>query len=89
MTYRTIFEAVANCKRWGGEITFEPRVTADFTPTAHPAGSPAKVAVLAHSLERGQPLWHPDDNPLVMLSACLSETTLRRRVDRIFTQRSR
>lgn len=34
-------------------------------PTDHPAGSEGKIKVLEERYQRGQALWHEDDNPLV------------------------
>ena len=38
-----------------------PSVTDEFCPTDAPAGSPAKVQVLAERVRKGLPLWHPED----------------------------
>jgi hypothetical protein len=35
------------------------------TPTGAPAGSDEKIAVLQARAARGEPLWHPDDNPRI------------------------
>ncbi len=55
---RNVFEAILEC---GHDEDFAPVATEDFTPTDAPAGSRSKLEVLAERVERGQPLWHPDD----------------------------
>lgn len=39
------------------------------TPTAAPAGSPGRISVYAARYARGQALFHPDDNPEVLIVA--------------------
>ncbi|HID76855.1 MAG TPA: hypothetical protein EYP56_12775 [Planctomycetaceae bacterium] len=55
---RNVFEAIQQC---GHDESFVPHVDEDFKPTEAPAGSRAKVEVLAERVRRGQPLWHPED----------------------------
>ena len=45
----------------GHDEDFVPVVTEDFRPTDAPAGSPAKLEVLAERVRQGLPLWHPED----------------------------
>jgi hypothetical protein len=47
--------------RHGNDDGYRPRVTKDFQPTSARAGSPEKIAILRWRMERGIPLWHPDD----------------------------
>ncbi|MBO7679446.1 MAG: hypothetical protein IJG83_00320 [Thermoguttaceae bacterium] len=47
--------------RTGNDEDFVPTVTDDFCPTDAPAGSAAKVEVLAERIRNGFPLWHPED----------------------------
>lgn len=47
--------------RTGNDEDFVPTVTDEFCPTDAPAGSPAKVEVLAERIRNGFPLWHPED----------------------------
>lgn len=53
-----VFDAIMET---GHDEDFVPRVTKEFCPTDAPAGSPAKVQVLAERVRKGLPLWHPED----------------------------
>lgn len=55
---RNVFEAILEC---GHDEDFVPAETEDFVPTDAPAGSRAKIDVLAERIRRGVPLWHPQD----------------------------
>lgn len=55
---RNVFEAILEC---GHDEDFVPAVTDDFAATDAPAGSRAKIDVLAERIRRGVPLWHPED----------------------------
>ncbi len=55
---RNVFEAILEC---GHDEDFVPQATGDFHPTDAPAGSKAKLEVLAERVRRGLPLWHPED----------------------------
>jgi hypothetical protein len=55
---RNVFEAILEC---GHVEDFLPVETDDFDGTDAPAGSRAKIDVLAERVMRGQPLWHPSD----------------------------
>jgi hypothetical protein len=55
---RNVFEAILEC---GHDEDFLPVVTDDFIPTDAPAGSRAKLEVLAERVRKGFPLWHPSD----------------------------
>lgn len=55
---RNVFEAILEC---GHDEDFAPVQCEDFTPTDAPAGSKAKLEVLAERIRRGFPLWHPED----------------------------
>jgi hypothetical protein len=55
---RNVFEAILEC---GHDEDFAPVATGDFAATDAPAGSRAKLDVLAERVLRGEPLWHPDD----------------------------
>jgi hypothetical protein len=55
---RNVFEAILEC---GHDEDFVPVETEDFVSTDAPAGSPAKLEVLAERVRRGLPLWHADD----------------------------
>ncbi|HOM16946.1 MAG TPA: hypothetical protein PK777_09250 [Thermoguttaceae bacterium] len=55
---RNVFEAILQC---GHDEDFVPQETDDFTPTDAPAGSPAKIRILAERIQKGLPLWHPQD----------------------------
>lgn len=58
MKPRTVFDAIQEC---GHDEDFVPQRTPDFKPTDAPAGSLAKLKVLAERVRRGVPLWHEDD----------------------------
>ncbi len=55
---RNVFEAILEC---GHDEDFVPAITEDFVATDAPAGSRAKIDVLAERIQKGVPLWHPDD----------------------------
>jgi hypothetical protein len=55
---RNVFEAILEC---GHDEDFVPSETDDFKGTDAPAGSAAKLEVLAARVLRGEPLWHDDD----------------------------
>ena len=70
MSAANIFEALRD--RNGNQdnedaLNFEPNPNSrHFVPTAAPAGSLEKMAVLRRRLTLGLPLWHPQDNPLAV-----------------------
>jgi hypothetical protein len=47
---------------YGHDENFEPQCTDDFSPTHAPSGSKQKIDVLAERIQRGMPLWHPEDS---------------------------
>jgi hypothetical protein len=55
---RNVFEAILEC---GHDEDFVPAESDDFEPTEAPAGSSAKLDMLARRVELGLPLWHPSD----------------------------
>ena len=55
---RNVFEAIL---KYGHDEDFVPEAGEQFRPTEAPAGSAAKIEVLAQRVQRGEPLWHPDD----------------------------
>lgn len=55
---RNVFEAILEC---GHDEDFVPFCGDDFRSTDAPAGSRAKLEVLAERVRRGEPLWHPED----------------------------
>jgi hypothetical protein len=55
---QNVFEAILET---GHDEDFIPVVTDEFCPTDAPAGSPAKLEVLAERIRKGLPLWHPED----------------------------
>jgi hypothetical protein len=55
---RNVFEAILEC---GHDEDFLPVESEDFDGTDAPAGSRAKIDVLAERVMRGQPLWHASD----------------------------
>jgi len=56
---RNVFEII---ELYGHDENFEPQCTAEFQPTCAPAGSKQKIDVLADRIQRGMPLWHPEDS---------------------------
>ena len=56
---RNVFEII---ELYGHDENFEPQMNDDFVPTAAPAGSRQKIDVLAERIQRGFPLWHPQDS---------------------------
>ncbi len=55
---RNVFEAILEC---GHDEDFAPVNCDDFSPTDAPAGSKAKLDILAQRIMSGAPLWHPED----------------------------
>ncbi len=55
---RNVFEAILEC---GHDEDFAPVVSEEFGASDAPAGSVAKLDVLAHRIKMGVPLWHEDD----------------------------
>ena len=55
---RNVFEAILEC---GHDEDFAPHMGEDFSPTQAPAGSRAKLQILADRVLKGQPLWHTED----------------------------
>jgi hypothetical protein len=53
-----VFEAILQC---GHDEDFIPNETDDFVRTDAPAGSRAKIDMLAERVLQGLPLWHPED----------------------------
>jgi hypothetical protein len=56
---RNVFEII---ELYGHDENFEPQCSDEFTPTHAPAGSKQKIDVLAERIQRGMPLWHPEDS---------------------------
>jgi len=56
---RNVFEII---DLYGHDENFEPQCTEDFSPTMAPAGSREKIDILADRIQRGMPLWHPEDS---------------------------
>ena len=56
---RNVFEII---ELYGHDENFEPQPTPEFTPTRAPAGSRQKLDILAERIQRGMPLWHPEDS---------------------------
>ncbi len=55
---RNVFEAILEC---GHDEDFVPVETEAFVGTDAPAGSRAKLDVLAERVRQGCPLWHAED----------------------------
>jgi hypothetical protein len=55
---RNVFEAILEC---GHDEDFAPHMGENFSPTQAPAGSRAKLQILADRVLKGQPLWHTED----------------------------
>ncbi|MEM6654486.1 MAG: hypothetical protein AAF596_01660 [Planctomycetota bacterium] len=55
---KNVFEAIL---KYGHDEDFVPRDDEHFHPTGAPAGSEAKLEILAERIRTGQPLWHEDD----------------------------
>jgi hypothetical protein len=58
LVMKNVFEAILEC---GHDEDFSPAETDEFGATDAPAGSRAKIDILAHRVLQGQPLWHPSD----------------------------
>ena len=57
--FNNVFEAI---RRVGHDEDFEGVATPEFQPTQAKGGSWEKIQVLRYRVERGWPLWHPDDS---------------------------
>ncbi len=55
---RNVFEAILEC---GHDEDFFPVETEEFIATEAPAGSRAKLDVMADRVKKGLPLWHDED----------------------------
>jgi hypothetical protein len=55
---RNVFDAILEC---GHDEDFVPVGGDEFFATDAPAGSRAKIDILAERVLRGLPLWHPED----------------------------
>ena len=55
---RNVFQAILET---GHDEDFVPVETEQFHATDAPAGSRAKLDVLAQRVKHGEPLWHPED----------------------------
>jgi hypothetical protein len=55
---RNVFDAILEC---GHDEDFLPAETDEFAATDAPAGSRAKIDILAERVLRGHPLWHGSD----------------------------
>ena len=55
---RNVFDAIMEC---GHDEEFVPYEGDEFTATDAPAGSQAKIDILAERILRGLPLWHASD----------------------------
>jgi len=55
---RNVFEAILEC---GHDEDFVPTETEEFVSTEAPAGSRAKIDIMAARVKKGLPLWHPED----------------------------
>ena len=56
---RNVFEII---ELYGPDENFEPHTSSEFVPTRAPAGSKQKIDILAERIQRGMPLWHPEDS---------------------------
>ena len=56
---RNVFEII---ELYGHDENFEPQLQPEFVPTNEPAGSKQKIDILAERIQRGMPLWHPEDS---------------------------
>jgi len=56
--YRNVFETILEM---GHDQDFVPTMSDEFTATDAPAGSRAKLDVMAERVRKGLPLHHPDD----------------------------
>jgi len=55
---RTAFQATLEMRH---DEDFAPVESDDFSATDAPAGSRAKIDILAARVQRGEPLWHNED----------------------------
>jgi hypothetical protein len=55
---RNVFDAILEC---GHDEDFIPVENDEFEGTDAPAGSRAKIDILAERVMRGLPLWHDED----------------------------
>ena len=57
---RNVFQAIS---KFGHDEDFAPLETDEFEATEAPAGSNAKLEILAARVQQGLPLWHNEDRP--------------------------
>ena len=55
---RNVFEAIT---KFGHDEDFAPVEQDDFSATDAPAGSKAKIEMMAKRVQMGTPLWHEED----------------------------
>ena len=55
---KNVFETIL---KYGHDEDFAPVAGKEFQGTQEPAGSRAKLDVMAERVRRGEPLWHQDD----------------------------
>ena len=55
---RNVFEAILEC---GHDEDFVPTETEEFSASDAPAGSRAKLDIMAERVRKGLPLWHAQD----------------------------
>ena len=55
---KNVFEAIL---KYGHDEDFVPYEGDEFSATDAPAGSRAKIDILADRVLQGMPLWHPED----------------------------
>lgn len=68
---KTVFEAI---EKFGHDEDFMPCLNQLCEPTPFPAGSDEKIEEMRRRVERGQPLWHPED----CREVCVSPSSFRR-----------
>ncbi len=55
---KNVFEAIL---KYGHDEDFSPTDSDEFSATDAPAGSKAKIDILAERIANGLPLWHEED----------------------------
>jgi len=56
---RNVFEII---ELYGDEGNFGPHTAREFVSTGAAAGARKKLDILAERIQRGMPLWHPEDS---------------------------
>lgn len=79
---KNVIDLYSSSETIGEAENFEPEMlpldSPEWSPTKEPAGSDSKIETLRHRVENGLPLWHPNDNKLVLHQTPLYDLKIQR-----------